>query len=51
VTPEQFARLKIVFQEALEQPSAVRRAWLREVVLWPLLPFQLWAAGRKSWRP
>jgi uncharacterized SAM-binding protein YcdF (DUF218 family) len=28
-----------------------RRAWLREVVLWPLLPFQLWAAGRKSWRP
>jgi len=30
VTPEQFARLKIVFQEALEQPSAVRRAWLRE---------------------
>jgi predicted Ser/Thr protein kinase len=30
VTPEQFARLKIVFQEALEQPSEVRRAWLRE---------------------
>jgi predicted Ser/Thr protein kinase len=30
VTPEQFARLKIVFQEALEQPSDVRRAWLRE---------------------
>jgi predicted Ser/Thr protein kinase len=30
VTPEQFARLKIVFQEALEQPSQVRRAWLRE---------------------
>ena len=28
-----------------------RRASLREVVLWPLLPFQLWAAGRKSWRP
>jgi uncharacterized SAM-binding protein YcdF (DUF218 family) len=28
-----------------------RRAALREVVLWPLLPFQLWAAGRKSWRP
>ena len=26
------------------------RAALREVVLWPLLPFQLWAAGRKSWR-
>jgi predicted Ser/Thr protein kinase len=30
VTPEQFARLKIVFQEALEQPDDVRRAWLRE---------------------
>ena len=30
MTPEQFARLKIVFQEALEQPSEVRRAWLRE---------------------
>jgi serine/threonine protein kinase len=30
VTPEQFARLKIVFQEALDQPSEVRRAWLRE---------------------
>ncbi|HVQ12424.1 MAG TPA: hypothetical protein VMS40_02495, partial [Vicinamibacterales bacterium] len=30
MTPEQFARLKIVFQEALEQPSEVRRTWLRE---------------------
>jgi len=30
VTPEQFARLKVVFQEALDQPSEVRRAWLRE---------------------
>jgi len=30
VTPEQFARLKIVFQEALDQPIEVRRAWLRE---------------------
>jgi predicted Ser/Thr protein kinase len=30
VTPEQFARLKIVFQEALDQPSGIRRAWLRE---------------------
>ena len=28
-----------------------RRASLREVVLWPLLPFQLWAAARRSWRP
>jgi len=30
VTSERFARLKIVFQEALDQPSDVRRAWLRE---------------------
>jgi predicted Ser/Thr protein kinase len=30
VTPEQFARLKIVFQEALDQPTEVRRKWLRE---------------------
>jgi hypothetical protein len=30
VTPEQFARLKIVFQEALDQPEDVRKAWLRE---------------------
>jgi hypothetical protein len=30
VTAEQFARLKIVFQEALDQPTEVRRAWLRE---------------------
>ena len=30
MTPEQFARLKIVFQEALDQPTEVRRAWLRE---------------------
>jgi len=30
VNSEQFARLKIVFQEALDQPSDVRRAWLRE---------------------
>ena len=30
MTPEQFARLKVVFQEALDQPSEVRRAWLRE---------------------
>ncbi|HET7515804.1 MAG TPA: YdcF family protein [Gaiella sp.] len=27
-----------------------RRAAARELALWPLLPFQLWAAGRKSWR-
>jgi uncharacterized SAM-binding protein YcdF (DUF218 family) len=24
-------------------------ASLRELALWPLLPFQLWIAGRKSW--
>ncbi len=30
MTPEQFARLKIVFQEALDQPSEIRRKWLRE---------------------
>ncbi len=30
MTPEQFARLKIVFQEALDQASEVRREWLRE---------------------
>jgi uncharacterized SAM-binding protein YcdF (DUF218 family) len=28
-----------------------RRASLRELTLWPLLPLQLWAAGRKAWRP
>jgi len=28
-----------------------RRGSLRELALWPLLPFQLWAAGRKAWRP
>jgi uncharacterized SAM-binding protein YcdF (DUF218 family) len=25
------------------------RAALRELTLWPLLPFQLWHAGRKTW--
>ena len=30
MTPEQFARLKVVFQEALDQPEEVRKAWLRE---------------------
>ena len=28
-----------------------RRAALRELALWPLLPFQLWWAGRRSWAP
>ena len=27
------------------------RAALRELPLWPLLPFQLWLAGRKAWKP
>ena len=27
-----------------------RKAALRELALWPLLPFQLWVAGRKSWK-
>ena len=30
MTPEQFARLKVVFQDALDQPSEIRRAWLLE---------------------
>ena len=30
MTPEQWGRLKIVFQEALEQPPQVRQAWLEE---------------------
>ena len=32
-------------------PGGSRRAALRELTLWTLLPFQLWAAGRKAWRP
>ena len=28
-----------------------RKASLRELALWPLLPFQLWVVGRKSWAP
>jgi uncharacterized SAM-binding protein YcdF (DUF218 family) len=32
-------------------PGGSRRATLRELALWPLLPFQLWAVGRRSWRP
>lgn len=28
-----------------------RRASLRELALWPLLPFQLWRAERKTWSP
>ncbi|HWO80138.1 YdcF family protein [Gaiella sp.] len=36
---------------SVSPPGGSRRAAARELVLWPLLPFQLWAAGRKSWRP
>ena len=32
-------------------PGGSRRAALREVVLWPLLPVQLSAVSRKAWRP
>lgn len=30
MTPEQWTRLKVVFQEALDQPTETRRAWLEE---------------------
>jgi hypothetical protein len=36
---------------SVSPPGGSRRAAARELVLWPLLPFQLWAAGRMSWRP
>jgi uncharacterized SAM-binding protein YcdF (DUF218 family) len=36
---------------SVSPPGGSRRAALRELALWPLLPFQLWAAGRRSWRP
>lgn len=32
-------------------PGSSRKAALRELTLWPLLPFQLWEVGRKAWRP
>ena len=32
-------------------PGSSRRAALRELGLWPLLPLQLWAVGRRAWRP
>ena len=32
-------------------PGSSTRARLRELTLWPLLPFQLWWVGRKSWAP
>jgi uncharacterized SAM-binding protein YcdF (DUF218 family) len=30
-------------------PGGSRRGSLRELTLWPLLPFQLWRAQRKTW--
>ncbi len=36
---------------SVSPPGRSRRAAVRELALWPLLPFQLWAAGRRSWRP
>jgi len=32
-------------------PGRSRWGSLRELALWPLLPFQLWVVGRKSWAP
>ena len=32
-------------------PGSSRWGSLRELALWPLLPFQLWVVGRKSWAP
>jgi uncharacterized SAM-binding protein YcdF (DUF218 family) len=32
-------------------PGSSTRASLRELTLWPLLPFQLWMVGRKAWKP
>jgi uncharacterized SAM-binding protein YcdF (DUF218 family) len=37
--------------QSASPPGSSRRAALRELSLWPLLPFQLWAVGRKAWRP
>ncbi len=36
---------------SLSVPGRSSRASLRELALWPLLPVQLWAASRSSWRP
>jgi uncharacterized SAM-binding protein YcdF (DUF218 family) len=36
---------------AISPPGESRRAMLRELPLWLLLPFQLWQAGHKSWAP
>ena len=35
----------------ISPPGGSRRALLREVPLWLLLPFQLWRSGHKSWAP
>ena len=36
---------------AISPPGESRRAMLRELPLWLLLPVQLWQAGHKSWAP
>ena len=36
---------------SVSPPGGSRRGAARELGLWPLLPFQLWAVGRKTWRP
>jgi uncharacterized SAM-binding protein YcdF (DUF218 family) len=34
---------------SVSPPERSARAAARELALWPLLPFQLWHAGRKTW--
>lgn len=36
---------------SVSPPGRSRSASLRELALWPLLPFQLWRAQRKTWAP
>jgi uncharacterized SAM-binding protein YcdF (DUF218 family) len=36
---------------SLSPAGSDRGATLRELALWPLMPFQLWLAARRSWRP
>jgi hypothetical protein len=42
-------RLTGVKVRSASPPGRSLTASLRELTLWPLLPFQLWAAGRKTW--
>jgi hypothetical protein len=32
-------------------PGSSAGAFVRELTLWPILPFQLWAVARTSWKP